>query len=225
MRIAIAVLSVLCALPCFAQERIFHASPVDVEQNSRLDALEARLAAIERVPQPAPQVQAPRVIPSPPAPIVQPQVQQSSAPTGPVRYSSGQLRYKIQQMRPGGWRGPMYADVSPRSMAKQHLIGAEHGFTWDQVAGLTQEEALILHDLAPGHGNQIFPRYRLASSESTTVTVRQQAYQPVQQPIEQFSNFGVQQKYDSGCANGQCDRQQYSQQSQGRVPILRRWFR
>ncbi len=63
----------------------------------------------------------------------------------------------IQQARPGGWRGPVYADVAPRSMAKQHLVGPEHGFSWDQVNGLSQDEALILHDLAPRHGNQIFP--------------------------------------------------------------------
>ena len=75
-----------------------------------------------------------------------------------ARYTTEQLRSKIRSLRPGGWRGPVYADVSPRSYAKQHLCGPEHGFTWEQVAGLSQEEALILHDLAPRHGNQIFPQ-------------------------------------------------------------------
>lgn len=73
------------------------------------------------------------------------------------RYSTEELRSLIQSMRPGGWRGPVYADVQPRSQAKQHLTGPEHGFSWDQVNGLTQDEALILHDLAPRHGNKIFP--------------------------------------------------------------------
>lgn len=72
-------------------------------------------------------------------------------------YSTSELRAMIQAKRPGGWRGPVYADVSPRSNVKQHLVGPEHGFSWEQVNGLTQDEALILHDLAPRHGNQIFP--------------------------------------------------------------------
>lgn len=82
------------------------------------------------------------------------------AVTKPVtasRYSTDELRQMIHSMRPGGWRGPVYADVRPRSQAKQHLVGPEHGFSWDQVSGLTQDEALILHDLARGHGNKIFP--------------------------------------------------------------------
>lgn len=74
-----------------------------------------------------------------------------------ARYTTDELRAKIHAMRPGGWNGPVYADVSPRSAAKQHLVGPEHGFSWEQVNGLTQEEALILHDLAPRHGNKIFP--------------------------------------------------------------------
>ncbi len=74
-----------------------------------------------------------------------------------ARYTTAELRAMIQQARPGGWRGPVYADVSPRSMAKQHLVGPEHGFSWEQVSGLSQDESLILHDLAPRHGNQIFP--------------------------------------------------------------------
>jgi len=86
------------------------------------------------------------------------------------RYTTDELRSMIRAMRPGGWHGPVYADVSPRSQAKQHLIGPEHGFSWDQVAGLTQDEALILHDLAPRHGNKIFPTrggYAPARTSST----------------------------------------------------------
>lgn len=78
-------------------------------------------------------------------------------PSVSARYSTAELRSIIHAKRPGGWTGPVYADVSPRSQAKQHLVGPEHGFSWDQVSGLTQDEALILHDLAPRHGNQIFP--------------------------------------------------------------------
>lgn len=81
----------------------------------------------------------------------------ASQPVQSSRYTTTELRGMIHQARPGGWAGPVYADVSPRSMAKQHLVGPEHGFSWDQVSGLSQDEALILHDLAPRHGNQIFP--------------------------------------------------------------------
>lgn len=77
--------------------------------------------------------------------------------TQSAKYSTDELRDMIHAMRPGGWQGPVYADVQPRSSAKQHLVGPEHGFSWDQVSSLTQSEALILHDLAPRHGNKIFP--------------------------------------------------------------------
>jgi hypothetical protein len=96
------------------------------------------------------------------------------------RYSTDELRQLIQIKRPAGWRGPVYADVSPRSQAKQHLVGSEHGFSWEQVSGLSQDEALILHDLAPKHGNQIFP------------------YRSGQQPVKTAS---------SGCPNGGCPNQ------------------
>lgn len=102
------------------------------------------------------------------------------------RYSTEELRSLIQSMRPGGWRGPVYADVQPRSQAKQHLTGPEHGFSWDQVSGLSQDEALILHDLAPRHGNKIFP-YRSGSA-------------PQRQTVAQVVAAA------SGCPNGDCSR-------------------
>lgn len=73
MRYAL-LLVALSSLPCVAQERIFRASSIDVEQNERLDALEARLAVLERTPRevvphlPLPQVQ-----------IVRPPVKQVAA--------------------------------------------------------------------------------------------------------------------------------------------------
>ena len=82
----------------------------------------------------------------------------SAAAVQSFRYTTEELRNLIHQARPGGWRGPVYADVSPRSSVWQHLVGPEHGFSSSQVNGLSQEEALILHDLAPRHGNQIFPQ-------------------------------------------------------------------
>ena len=75
-----------------------------------------------------------------------------------ARFTTEQLRSKIRSLRPGGWQGAVYADVAPRSSVWQHLVGPEHGFAWSQVKGLSLDEALILHDLAPRHGNQIFPQ-------------------------------------------------------------------
>jgi len=126
-----------------------------------------------------------------------------SQPVTSGRYSAEELRRIIHSKRPGGWRGPVYADVSPRSQAKQHLVGSEHGFSWDQVAGLSQDEALILHDLAPRHGNQIFP-YRTGQA---IVTRSPQMIKP--QPT--FAGSG------SGCPNGQCARQTRA--------VTSRWFR
>lgn len=244
MRIAIALIFLFAALPCVAQERVFHASSIDLEQNDRLDALEARLTELECQPDvvqaanpfPVPMKQPVKIAPSVRAKpyavitietlpgcspcerwkakeakelraqgwtvIETSLTSSSSAPFFRVcigdkcysysgfmshgalraiigetsskvaqasrnvvqssRYTTAELRNMIHQARPGGWAGPVYADVSPRSMAKQHLVGPEHGFNWDQVNGLSQEEALILHDLAPRHGNQIFPTRQMA---------------------------------------------------------------
>ena len=117
------------------------------------------------------------------------------------RYTTDELRQIIQAKRPGGWSVPVYADVSPRSQAKQHLVGSEHGFSWDQVAGLSQDEALILHDLAPQHGNQIFP-YRTGQAIVTRSPTKIRS-----EPA--FMGSG-------GCPNGQCAKQS--------KPITSRWF-
>lgn len=244
MRFVILTLVALCSLPSLAQERVFRASSIDVEQDQRLDSLESRVSALESVPTSAPPKPAPltkqlstaNLVAKPTKPakpyavitieslpgcppcerwkskeaselraqgwtvveapltssnsapffricigdkcyshrgfmshgalrgivgnargVVQNARQEIKQPARSARYTTSELRSMIQSKRPGGWTGPVYADVSPRSAAKQHLVGREHGFSWDQVSGLTQEEALILHDLAPRHGNQIFP--------------------------------------------------------------------
>jgi len=263
MRLTLALIAVLCAAPAIAQERIFRASSIDVEQDQRLDAIESRVSALEAVPTsqpPRPQVPSqPRqtIVPAnmvksqakakpavskpyavitieslpgcPPCEawkakearelraqgwtvIEAPLTSSKSAPYfricigdkcythsgfmshGVLRgflgrlgqvtaqsdgwrqsratripdqpslavssyYTTAELRALINQKRPGGWRGPVYADVAP-SYAKQHLVEPKHGFRREQVNGLTTEEALILHDLAPTHGNQIFPTRR-----------------------------------------------------------------
>ena len=242
MRFSIFLIVALCSLPCTAQERIFHASSIDLEQNDRLDALEARLTELECQPDVV-QPEAAQVAKPFPVPMGQPKrpstalkpyavitieslpgcqpceqwlakeakelravgwtvkkeplTSSRSAPffricigekcythsgsmphsvlrsiigttskaaqtarkiVQSARYTTEQLRDRIRSLRPGGWRGPVYADVAPRSSVWQHLVGPEHGFSSSQVSGLSLDEALILHDLAPRHGNQIFPQ-------------------------------------------------------------------
>ncbi len=147
-------------------------------------------------------------------------VQRSTASTS-SRYSTSELRAIIQQKRPGGWRGAVHADVSPRSRAKQHLTG-EHGFTSDQVSGLSQDGALILHDLA--HGGQV-SSYRSGSASRSVQAVSQVQYssqpsysqpsysqpayqpqpvhsQPVYQPQPAYSQQPAMRQ--GGCPNGRC---------------------
>lgn len=207
MRFLLLLAAIMVASPSYSQQRTFRASSIDIEQDGRLDSLEARMKAVEAsvatqgiaspvaasdpVPNAEPVVVVAPVVQPPPASVRQPSVQRVSG-----RYTTEELRAMIRQKRPGGWRGPVYADVSPRSLAKQHLVDPKHGFTWDQVNGLTQDEALILHDLAPTHGNQIFPTgSRLVRSSSAPV---QTVSMPASSPWPSMGS--------SGCANGQCAR-------------------
>lgn len=105
------------------------------------------------------------------------------------RFTTSELRQMIRQVAPDGWLGA--ADVSPQSNVKQHLTGAEHGFSWDQVAGLSHDDAMTLHDLAPGHENKIYP-----TRSQQLAAHRRDHPQPTQPPAEQPQGLD--------CANGQC---------------------
>lgn len=150
-------------------------------------------------------------------------VRSSPVPAGGLRYSTAELRSLIQRFRPNGWDGPIHADVSPRSAVWDHLVGAEHGFTRSQVSGLSQSEAMILHDLAPGHGGQITP-FR-GGSQPLSRVADASGCPDGQCPLQPVS---------SGCAGGQCPLQSSSgqtrtitspQRSGVLFPRLRRLFR
>jgi len=127
---------------------------------------------------------APPVVVPPAKPVAKP----SPAPVvSGNRRSASELRAIIQQRRPSGWSGPVYADVQPRALAKSHLQ-SDHGFASEQLVGLSQSELLILHDLA--HGRQVTP-YRAVAVSSVRV----------QSPAV---DFRWQQPVQSGCANGRC---------------------
>jgi len=129
----------------------------------------------------------PVVVP-PGKPVVAPPAKPATAPVvSGNRRSASELRAIIQQRRPGGWSGAVYADVQPRALAKSHLQ-SDHGFAPEQLVGLSQNELLILHDLA--HGRQVTP-YRAVAVSSVRV----------QSPVV---DFGWQQPVQSGCANGRC---------------------
>lgn len=126
------------------------------------------------------------------------------------RYSTSELRSLISQYR----NHRIYADVQPRSYAYRHLV-QDHGFTSDQVNGLSLDEAYRLHSLA--HGGVIKP-YRSdasvamvqASVQSAPVysyPVTQQIVnvQPVRTPVR-----NVVQAAANGCPNGQCPTQRSS---------------
>jgi hypothetical protein len=51
---SLALLVVLCVAPAFAQERVFRASSIDIEQDQRLDSLETRVTDLESKPTIAP---------------------------------------------------------------------------------------------------------------------------------------------------------------------------
>ena len=233
-RFATLAAAFMLCVPVLGQST-FHATPLDDQQNSRLDKLEflldqlsdrledvqdcnqQRLSGLES--------DANAIVAGKPVPIVAPKpvvvavVAKVVAAPVSSRYSTAELRAQIQQARPGGWQGPIYADVSPRSAAKRHLIGGEHGFSAEQVNGLSQDESLILHDLAPGHGSKIYP---MRSSSTVVAAV-------VAKPViasRQYVRGTVAREVlrTSGCANGQCAKSQStsrSVQTSGRFRLFR----
>jgi hypothetical protein len=234
MRFLLMLLIAFAAVPLQAQ-RVFRASAIDMEQDSRLDVLESQVAAIHdaigQMVKPAPN-------PVPNAkpvskPVVEPKAVVVARQTlaQPVsasnRYSTGELRTIIQSMRPGGWRGPVYADVEPESWARQHLQ-SDHGFTSAQVSGLTQSECLILHDLR--HGGKISPFRSSQSVQSMTVqpvivaapanataTVQRSYNGPVVNRTVKRQVTQPQYQMQGGCPNGQCP----TQRSQSSTPRFR----
>lgn len=259
IRFLMVVLSITFAVPSFAQDKIFRAANIDLEQNVRLDKLEAEVAKIKSAntlaavsqlaakPEPAVAIESPEpiAVESPDRQrgdrriidgvehsrecidgawawlkVVQPatvqttvsrsveyvsqprvQIQTAVSTSTSSRYSTAELQSIIRQKHPGTWRGPRYADVQPRSLAKSHLMN-DHGFSSSQVSGLSQNEALILHDYA--HGGIIKP-YRTGAAMRTEPAYVQQ---PVAQPryFQPSAAVQVQAGYGGGCANGQCAR-------------------
>lgn len=207
MRMFLVLLICLVVSPTYAQ-RVFRASiKIDDVQNERLDAVEAKVDSLNETVKVLAQtvntlaeVQRQRIevskmeLQAQVAAKTQPQakvVSYTSTPAhtqeiapAPTPKAASNLAAIAWQAYPDGVYRVRYADVQPRSQVWNHLIS--HGFNRDEVEGLSQFEALAIHDLA--HGGKVRPGQR-----TTT---------PVTQPTQmQYANYGV------GCANGQCARQ------------------
>lgn len=201
MRMFLVLLICLVVSPAYAQ-RVFRASvKIDDVQNERLDAVEAKVDSLnetvkvlaqtvntlaevqrQRIEVSKMELQAEDAKPQPQATTVShtpiPVHTQEIAPTPKAATNLAAIAW---QAYPDGVYRVRYADVQPRSQVWNHLIS--HGFSRDEVSGLSQFEALAIHDLA--HGGKVRPGQRTST--------------PVTQV--QYANYGV------GCANGQCARQ------------------
>lgn len=203
----------LLPLPSHAQ-RVFRASAIDLEQNERLDDHESRLAKLEaRKTVPAfiqPREQEPTVSyePGPEPEYVYVRVGDTKTIDGethrlervgnehrwmPIRRALqtvsavGQGRYTTAELKSiaANYRGPTYATVSPASWAWEHLQD-DHGFSASQVSGLSQSEALTIHNMA--HGNKITPYRSRRSAEVVTQSA------PIQRVMQSAG----------GCPGGRC---------------------
>ena len=128
MRITITILAILLAAPCVAQDRIFRASSLDIEQNDRLSAIEARLAALERKPtaievRPAPAVS----VRATPAVVVQ------SAPAVAVRSASYNARWHNYDGRTARQHAVETHGFDPSLSDAQ--LAAQHDAYHDQYGG------------------------------------------------------------------------------------------
>jgi hypothetical protein len=227
-RFLILIVAVATLAPVANAQRVFRASSIDLEQNDRIDSLEAKVsriessvsklvASLEKQSQPVATASQPATV-TPVSVIAQaPTIRQPSSQSG--YYSQAELIAIVQQAYPGG-DYTRYADVSPRSGVWTHLMDGNHQFTASQVQGLPQDIALGLHGLH--HAN------RIRATRSSRSVAPQVAYsQPAIQ--QSYPQPAIQQSYSQpviqaagGCANGQCARPSYSQPARRSFGIFRR---
>lgn len=184
MRFVLAVLMAVIAIPCVAQERIFHASAIDIEQNNRLTNIETRLAALEAptvIPTARPAapkkqitkaVVSPEVCPNCPAPVVQ-HAHPHPHPA-PVVVRSQPAVVQSQSNYQPRWQN--YDGLSFRQHAEQ-MHGINTSGMSDSQVGLLRDRD---HDMYGG-GHPAAMRNRSAQS---------------------YSNYAV--PAQSGCPGGVC---------------------
>lgn len=260
MRFPILLLVMSIVAPCHAQ-RVFRATPVDEEQNTRIDDLESKFASLESsigkltaavekqsmssILDAALATAEPKaILKAEPVATKAPVVTSASygSPGGVVSFvsttpaygstggrmssptyssnggvmastsssgyypssssSGASLKSQIRAARPTLSTHVQYAIVAP-SYAKAHL--REHGYSSQDLAGLSTTEAVILHDLTHGGvispgGSRSYPQPVSAPVANYTNTTVQRTYS---RPL---SSGTVSRSYSSGspCANGQC---------------------
>jgi len=219
-RFLILIVAVATLAPVANAQRVFRASSIDLEQNDRIDSLEAKVsriessvsklvASLEKQSQPVATASQPATI-TPVSVITQaPTIRQASSQSSGY-YSQAELIAIVQQAYPRG-DYTRYADVSPRSGVWTHLQDGNHQFTSAQVNGLPQDIALGLHGLH--HAN------RIRATRSSQVVAPQVARS---QPAIQQSYSQPVYQAAGGCANGQCARPSYSQPARRSFGIFRR---
>lgn len=230
-RTLILIVAVAVLAPVANAQRVFRASSIDIEQNERIDTIEAKVSRIESSvaslvvvlekqakPQAVAVAQPATVAHTTPVSVTlsPPVTRQASSQSG--YYSQAELISIVQAAYPGG-DYTRYADVSPRSGVWSHLTDGNHQFTAAQVNGLPQDIALGLHGLH--HAGKI------RATRSSRAVAPQVAYsQPAAMPAIQqsYSQPAIQyaQPAGGGCANGQCARPSYSQPVRRSFGIFRR---
>lgn len=157
-------------------------------------------AIVEPVARPVTKTQ--RVVVS--APVITTQRVVSS----PVKTSTSRRLKSTSELRSevlSKWTKIVYATVEPNteSWIKRHL--SDHGFSQSQVAGLTKNEAWMLHNLA--HDNRISP-YTAGAVVSAPVVGSPSIITPID-PTPRTPTFTPPSSppptnYNGGCPNGRC---------------------
>jgi hypothetical protein len=212
------VLFLICALlttNVFSQT-VFTPSPIDFKQDERLDLLEKEVARLDVIDSELFDIKETQaeilakvdalavkpVVIEQPKPVVKPQTVVATPKTvEPVSnglYSTAELRAIFYKEWPNGY-SVRAATVSPKSQVWNHLVSGKHGFQMNQVKGLTQDEALGIHDLH--HAGLIRSQQGSYRGQSIVTKPVQKTYNS--KPTKQV----YQPVFNSGCPNGQCARQ------------------
>jgi hypothetical protein len=179
---------------------------VQIGDLKEIDGVVHRLAqvgdSVKWLPLPKPEViptPKPEVIPAPKSNPLPPQRVVTTTKATSSRYTTSELKAIA-----ASYRGPMEAGVSPKSWAWEHLKN-DHGFSADQVAGLSLQEALVIHSMA--HGGRVKP-YRSTRSQVTyTTTAPLSLPDPVTiapPPAPAVAQRKTYAQPQGGCPNGRC---------------------
>lgn len=206
-------IAIVIFTPAANAQRVFRASSIDIEQNERIDTIEAKVSriessvaslvsALEKQAKPVTIATQPATVAATPVSVItQPATIRQSSSQSSGYYSQAELIAIVQAAYPSG-DYTRYADVSPRSGVWRHLMDGNHQFTSAQVNGLPQDIALGLHGLH--HAGKIRAT-RSSRAVAPQTAYSQPAAQQYSQPTIQYAQA------TGGCANGQCARPSYSQ--------------